>query len=462
MNRGESFIHERNQLVLLLLTGFHLAYFITTAITREWEMVYPLLTIPAYLVVGFLIANRFAVRPTMYLMIITYFTSFMFVIVQSHSILSIIFLWLGMLVSSLYHQKRVIIVASSLVTLLLTASLLVSPISISSQSALHVYMYLLLFTLSLFTFLLVQASNTNTMWLQYDQSKQQLSYLLDSAAIVTYSYDMELKQHDVTSGLNQFINFPNIEKSDSPILWRQFIHEEDKGFMRLIEKDVLKGLTRNVEFRLIVPGKPIMWMSAKYFPIIEKGKVRLSRLEGAMIDITERKLAEEKIEFLAFHDSLTKLPNRPSFYRYVKGRQQSKSFKAEHAFIVFIDLDSFKQINDRYGHITGDRLLEKTARRLEKKTGNSGMACRLGGDEFVLYLEKDEARSIEGIISDLHTSMTKPIHVDDHMFTLTLSIGVTQFSSRKETIDDLISQADQAMYEIKHDGKNGVKLFCNV
>ncbi|MGJ7093434.1 EAL domain-containing protein [Vibrio hannami] len=182
----------------------------------------------------------------------------------------------------------------------------------------------------------------------------------------------------------------------------------------------------------------------------------------------ERKTA--KISFLAFHDHLTKLPNRTNFTQYVN--DQMAALPGKPFSVLFIDLDNFKAINDNYGHKKGDMFLIQIASRLEatlqlygglrpnKHWVNKNMISRVGGDEFLVYLpnahhQHDIARFIELLLRDICT----PIQISQEQFVVGASIGVATYPTSGNSAEELIKSADIAMYQAKFEGGNSFKIF---
>lgn len=172
----------------------------------------------------------------------------------------------------------------------------------------------------------------------------------------------------------------------------------------------------------------------------------------------EKRLADEKIAYLASHDLLTGLPNRATFgtlLRQAIGRDE----RNEGGFaLLFIDLDRFKIINDSLGHEAGDRLLVETARRLKSSLGNGDVVARLGGDEFVAIVRDYAPRSIEDIVSMLLASIAARLRIDEHDCYTTASIGISLFPDHGADEQTLLRNSDAAMYRVKMSGKNGYRV----
>ena len=186
---------------------------------------------------------------------------------------------------------------------------------------------------------------------------------------------------------------------------------------------------------------------------------------GSHIDITERKVAENEIRNLAFYDSLTHLPNR----RLLQDRLQQAlaSISRSHLTggVLFIDLDDFKTLNDTLGHDIGDQLLQQVAKRLESCVRECDTVARLGGDEFVVMLvdlseqSSEAAAQVKSVGNKILVTLNEPYHLAGREHLNTPSIGATLFSDCMQTIDELMKQADIAMYQAKKAGRNRLCFF---
>lgn len=177
-------------------------------------------------------------------------------------------------------------------------------------------------------------------------------------------------------------------------------------------------------------------------------------------DITERKRTDERIHFLATHDSLTELPNRATFSEALTAAISESSAQDSRFAILFVDLDHFKFINDSLGHEAGDSLLKQTAARLRASVRADDLVARLGGDEFVL-LCKDPADldDIETLASRVLQAAIRPVILLGHERRVSASIGVAVFPDDGDTERVLMKSADTAMYTAKQEGKNTYRLF---
>jgi diguanylate cyclase (GGDEF)-like protein len=183
-------------------------------------------------------------------------------------------------------------------------------------------------------------------------------------------------------------------------------------------------------------------------------------------DITQRKMAENKIEHLAFYDSLTGLPNRQLLLDRLRQALSARARKHRMGALLFIDLDNFKLLNDTFGHDLGDLLLQQLAPRLISCIRESDTVARLGGDEFVVILITDFSENyeeslaqIKAICERIHNAFNQPFNLRAYKHHSTASIGVVLFNDQSHTTNELLKQADLAMYQAKASGRNTMCFF---
>jgi diguanylate cyclase (GGDEF)-like protein len=183
------------------------------------------------------------------------------------------------------------------------------------------------------------------------------------------------------------------------------------------------------------------------------------------VDVTERKMAEDKIQLLAFYDNLTGLPNRRLLYDRLQRALAASARSKREGALLFIDLDNFKHLNDLYGHNVGDAMLVQVAQRLNGCVREGDTVARLGGDEFVVLLENlhekpEEAAATAKIIGQkILAILHRPYQLADQQHLASASIGVTMFLSHRDSIDELLKRADIAMYQAKTAGRHTIRFF---
>jgi len=182
-------------------------------------------------------------------------------------------------------------------------------------------------------------------------------------------------------------------------------------------------------------------------------------------DITRAKAAEDEIRMLAFYDPLTRLPNRRLLLDRLTQAMSFASRSDRNAALLFIDLDNFKTLNDTLGHNFGDLLLQQAAKRLESCVREVDTIARLGGDEFVVMLEDlntvpvEAAEQAKVVGTKIISVLNQPYQLGTHLYHNTPSIGITLFNNSSQTIEDLLKQADIAMYQSKKAGRNTLHFF---
>ncbi len=192
---------------------------------------------------------------------------------------------------------------------------------------------------------------------------------------------------------------------------------------------------------------------------------RLVNYVATFSDITSSKAAAEEIERLAFYDPLTELPNRRLLRDRLQQAMASSARNCKHGALLFLDLDHFKTLNDTLGHDYGDMLLQQVAKRLASCVREGDTVARLGGDEFVIMLEDlseqpvEAAAQAETIGGKIQAALNLPYGLGGHTYHSTPSVGVTLFSDHMHEIDELLKQADIAMYQAKKAGRNTLSFF---
>jgi diguanylate cyclase (GGDEF)-like protein/PAS domain S-box-containing protein len=177
-------------------------------------------------------------------------------------------------------------------------------------------------------------------------------------------------------------------------------------------------------------------------------------------DVTDRKKAEERLAYMAYHDALTGLPNRVTFNdRLVRDLARAKRRK-EVVGIVLVDLDRFKQVNDTLGHAAGDRLLVAVAERLQSAVRQTDTLARMSGDEFCVILtdQRDERDAIK-VAHNIHRAFDAPFLLEGQETSVTASLGISLFPFNGETPETLVKNADIAMFRAKAQGRNALQVF---
>lgn len=256
--------------------------------------------------------------------------------------------------------------------------------------------------------------------------------------------------------------------------YTDIVHEDDleKARYRFNERRTGKRASINVELKLKCKNNDFARNFDNRILPIEINSVgvystanndhskRFIGTYGIARDITDRIEAEEIIRFQAYHDMLTRLPNRTLLKDRLNQALTHAKRNGSHLSVMFLDLDRFKVINDTLGHLVGDQLLQVVAMRLRHCLREGDTLARIGGDEFTLLLPEVESRQdAEAIAIKIIKSLKEPFRFDTHELFISTSIGISHYPEDGDTIESLIKHADIAMYSVKGKGKNGYEFF---
>ncbi|MGY4818034.1 GGDEF/EAL domain-containing response regulator [Pseudomonas chlororaphis subsp. piscium] len=239
--------------------------------------------------------------------------------------------------------------------------------------------------------------------------------------------------------------------------WAQtLIHPADQAkvrsaMLRILDRDVAGA---SIEFRMRTGDGAFRWVENRYIPV-RNDQGQLVEVEGIILDITERKLAEEKMALMARTDSLTGLANRATLIERLHQAFAAARRGAAPFAMFYLDLDHFKRINDTLGHPIGDLLLQEVARRIKACTRENDVVARLGGDEFaILQLDVDEATHCAALATKIRDTLVLPYSLEGNEVRISVSIGISLYSPQTLSADSLMAQSDMALYRSKDQGRN--------
>ena len=243
---------------------------------------------------------------------------------------------------------------------------------------------------------------------------------------------------------------------ETPHLYQELIHPDDIVAVRekqaqSLESDNPRGV---FEFRLLTSHGDHRWVENRYSQIRDAAG-RLTEIEGLLIDITERKIAEEKIALLARTDPLTGLANRNTFIERIRQAFVDARRGAPGFALHYIDLDRFKDINDTLGHPIGDRFLVEVGERIKKSIRNTDLVGRLGGDEFAILQDELAESADAGVLAEkVRDALSEPYLIEGNALHMTASMGIAVYGPETKTAEDLLAQADIALYRAKEEGRD--------
>ncbi len=254
-----------------------------------------------------------------------------------------------------------------------------------------------------------------------------------------------------------------IGKDDYDLPW-----ENEADLYRALDKNVIDtGIAKlNVEEPLTHKDGTQRWVSTSKAPLTDSyGKI--FGILGTYMDITRKKeneknlkLQRDALEHQAYHDTLTGLPNRLLFLDRLNQSIQKAQRNRNKIAVLFIDMDRFKEINDSLGHVCGDEAIKDVALRIKSKLRKTDTIARFGGDEFIVILDDiNNPIIVVNIVQKLMQCMHDPLVLDGHTIYVTVSIGISIYPDDADTADDLLKNADAAMYNAKSDGRNTYRFY---
>jgi diguanylate cyclase (GGDEF)-like protein/PAS domain S-box-containing protein len=244
---------------------------------------------------------------------------------------------------------------------------------------------------------------------------------------------------------------------DDPELWMRMVHPDDRAHVQAQSDAFIAGEGGDLDdYRMVRPDGRIVWIRDRAYAVRDDdGRVLWEH--GILFDVTELKQAEERIAFMAFHDTLTGLANRALFEETLGLAIGRAKRAALWVAVLFLDLDNFKQVNDTQGHHAGDELLRQLADRLRESTRGTDLVARQGGDEFLLLLsdlEADEAiGAAAGVAERVEVSMADPFELADGSVHAHGSIGISLYPRDATGAAELLQHADAAMYRAKREAR---------
>jgi len=238
------------------------------------------------------------------------------------------------------------------------------------------------------------------------------------------------------------------------------IQPDDRARVRgLLQEHLRTAQPFDMEFRVVAADGEERWFRARGQAVRDESG-RASRMAGALTDIQRQKTAEQQLWYMANYDPLTQLPNR-AFVREHLGHALAHARRTgERVALMFLDLDKFKEVNDTLGHTAGDELLCETSRRIASAVRREDWLARLGGDEFVVVVEGlTDAERATPVAQKILESVKQPFPIEGHEIVSAASIGITVFPDDAEDVDQLLRNADTAMYHAKARGGSDFQFF---
>ncbi len=297
---------------------------------------------------------------------------------------------------------------------------------------------------------------------QLEQSEERLALALKATSEGLWDWDLTRNYIYLSTRWKAMLGFAAEELGNSPDEWFSRVHSDDlERFKQLVAGQLEAGADQfEIEYRIHPRDGSTIWVRT-HGVCVRDDTGRVIRMVGSQIDITKQKQAEARLLHDALHDALTGLPNRALLLDRLEAVLSKLRRNPDRVFaVLFVDLDRFKNVNDSLGHAAGDELLVAIARRLEAQLRAEDTLARLGGDEFVVLLgEVDELGAVAAVVERLEEALRQPIEVRGHELVISASIGIAMSGPGYERAEDVLRDADIAMYRAKAAGRGGHTVF---
>ncbi|WP_138417569.1 putative bifunctional diguanylate cyclase/phosphodiesterase [Aquibacillus sediminis] len=289
-------------------------------------------------------------------------------------------------------------------------------------------------------------------------NERNMQEIIANNDVTFWSRNLKTGEVYVTEGNAKIYGVTREDFDRNPNFWFEVIHADDQPTVLDAIKRQKSGQKTKIRYRIIRSNGDIRWVEDRGTPIINhKGTV--IKAAGIVMDITNQKQNEEKMNKMAYLDALTGLPNRNWFQHYVDQMIDQAIEKNNSIAVMFIDFDNFKRVNDTLGHRAGDDLLKQMAVRLKSSIRKHDIISRQGGDEFLVLIENTTVSEVEDIARRILTKLNASYNVHGTEVFSTPSIGISVYPGESSSAESLIEKADFAMYLAKENGKNNYQFY---
>jgi diguanylate cyclase (GGDEF)-like protein/PAS domain S-box-containing protein len=292
------------------------------------------------------------------------------------------------------------------------------------------------------------------------ESEEQLRLAMEAAQMGIWYWEVDTDRFLHSEGLSVLFG----GKASDPLadyrVFQQRLHPEDRELLEAtLRHAVRQGVDFQVDYRVIWPDGSIHWL-ANRGQIHRDANGRAQRVIGVAMDITDRKIAEQRIAHMAHHDALTGLPNRVLLRDRIQQAIAQAHRNGTELAVLFLDLDRFKTINDSLGHQLGDRLLQSVASRILVCVREGDTVARVGGDEFVIVIPGiASSADASSVASKILEVLASAFHLNGNDLHVSASIGISLYPSDGSDAETLMRNADTAMYHAKDSGRGNYQFF---
>ncbi|WP_323139760.1 EAL domain-containing protein [Massilia phyllosphaerae] len=297
-------------------------------------------------------------------------------------------------------------------------------------------------------------------------SEERFRTIARATTDVVWDWDLEDDSLWISDSVESVFGYTPADFSGAIGAWSERIHPDERERVVSQMRSAIAGSDDHWmdEYRFLrKDGSVAIVLDRGY--ITRDGGGRAMRMIGAMVDLTERRRAEQRIEYLAYYDVLTELPNRQLLMERLQRALDDSARGRSASALFFIDLDNFKSLNDTHGHALGDQLLRQAAQRLRSCLSRHDTVARFGGDEFVVLLEglsmdlSQACSQARRVGERMLVTLRQPYDLGQYTHHSTASIGIVLFKDAVDDSGELLKRADMAMYEAKNAGRGTLSFF---
>lgn len=305
----------------------------------------------------------------------------------------------------------------------------------------------------------------NTINQQLKDKNRNYQRMIENQPVIFWKVNLQQDRVTfVSHEAESILGYPVEQWLSEPHFFSKKIHPDDVSMVKeSMRKDYLEETHIEIEYRVRHKNGEYRWFrDVLHIPDDFK---QTYEVMGMLIDVTDKKSDTEKIHHLAFHDYLTQLPNRQKFQNDLEALIKQGRDQNMFGAVLFLDMDRFKVLNDALGHHFGDQLLLNIADRLLEFEDDFVVMARFGGDEFVLATDceydniNDTAVQIIMLAEQIISRLAEPYSINEHHHICTVSMGISIYPFDLSTVNDIIRQADVAMYRSKEQGRNQVTMY---
>ncbi|MBN8201541.1 EAL domain-containing protein [Bacillus sp. NTK034] len=290
------------------------------------------------------------------------------------------------------------------------------------------------------------------------ENERRIGQIYENLEVGIYSADLiEKKVIHFSRGVEGIFGYSAEEFIADFDLWNNVIHPDDLQEVEAERVKILNGNSIRYQYRIVHKSGEVRWVNDHGIPYLnDKGE--LIRVDGFVTDITEQKWLEKRMRRMAFYDHLTDLPNRRYFDQKLQDLIEEDS--QQNFAVLFFDLERLKQINDTFGHSSGDELLRLAAQRIKEKLNSVCFSARISGDQFAVIMEYIQEKEDPAKLADtINQIFSESFLIDSFELNITPSIGISLYPDNGITADELIRNTESSLYHAKQKGNNRFQVY---